>query len=132
MKFWRVWHERRWLRWSVYALCMAVAVGLLGLLWKYPPGEDSFWPPCFFQRFTGLYCPGCGNTRAMYALLHLDFPTAFSRNLLLVPTLLLLPFLYASKKMRHSWVVGYTVAGCYIVFTILRNLPWYPFNLLAP
>ena len=68
----------------------------------------------------------------MYALLHLDFPTAFSRNLLLVPTLLLLPFLYASKKMRHSWVVGYTVAGCYIVFTILRNLPWYPFNLLAP
>lgn len=27
-------------------------------------------PPCLFYRLTGLYCPGCGGTRAWIALLH--------------------------------------------------------------
>lgn len=26
--------------------------------------------PCVFQRLTGLYCPGCGGTRAARYLLH--------------------------------------------------------------
>ena len=26
--------------------------------------------PCLFHTFTGLYCPGCGGTRAVSALLH--------------------------------------------------------------
>lgn len=29
--------------------------------------------PCLFQKLTGLYCPGCGNTRATIAALKLDF-----------------------------------------------------------
>lgn len=27
-------------------------------------------PPCFFYSLTGLYCPGCGGTRAVLELLH--------------------------------------------------------------
>lgn len=27
-------------------------------------------PPCYFRRLTGLYCPGCGGTRAWAALIH--------------------------------------------------------------
>lgn len=26
--------------------------------------------PCFFSNVLGIYCPGCGGTRAVYALLH--------------------------------------------------------------
>lgn len=26
--------------------------------------------PCLFQLVTGFYCPGCGGTRAVWALLH--------------------------------------------------------------
>lgn len=27
-------------------------------------------PPCWFHMITGYYCPGCGGTRAFYALCH--------------------------------------------------------------
>ena len=30
----------------------------------------SIIPPCLFHRMTGYYCPGCGATRCVYALLH--------------------------------------------------------------
>ena len=29
--------------------------------------------PCIFHKLTGLYCPGCGGTRAVVFLLHGDF-----------------------------------------------------------
>ena len=30
----------------------------------------NYVPPCMFHRVTGYYCPGCGGTRATFALLH--------------------------------------------------------------
>lgn len=36
--------------------------------------------PCVFNKFTGLECPGCGNTRAVIALARLDFKKAFFYN----------------------------------------------------
>ena len=32
-----------------------------------------FVPPCILHHFTGLYCPGCGGTRAFVALTHGQF-----------------------------------------------------------
>lgn len=29
-----------------------------------------YFPPCFFYTVTHFYCPGCGNTRTVLALLH--------------------------------------------------------------
>lgn len=40
-----------------------------------------FWKmPCFFKEITHLYCPACGGTRAVRALLHLDLTRSFLCN----------------------------------------------------
>ena len=38
--------------------------------------------PCLFHRVTGWQCPGCGNSRAVLALLRLDLGAALEYNLL--------------------------------------------------
>lgn len=36
--------------------------------------------PCFFKEVTHFYCPACGGTRSVIALLHLDIERAFFCN----------------------------------------------------
>lgn len=46
------------------AAAYAVFVMMIG----FNPLE--WMPPCAFYAITGYYCPGCGGTRAVFALLH--------------------------------------------------------------
>ena len=52
------------------ALAVAVVLAVL-----YQCVLRNFLPmvPCFFSTFLGFYCPGCGGTRALSALLHGHF-----------------------------------------------------------
>ncbi len=45
----------------------AAAVALISLLW--PDLISIKLPPCLFHEISGYYCPGCGGTRAVRALL---------------------------------------------------------------
>lgn len=40
---------------------------------------------CIFKQFTGIYCPGCGMTRAFYEILHLNLFSAIYFNILSIP-----------------------------------------------
>lgn len=40
------------------------------LLWIWLEGRDLSLSFCPFWLFLGMYCPGCGGTRAVHALLH--------------------------------------------------------------
>ena len=63
----------------------------LGLLFRVAPGPSGIYPPCAFRRITSWYCPGCGSSRALFALLHGRPAEAFHFNaffVLLLPALL--------------------------------------------
>ena len=109
--------------------------------------SGGWYPPCYFHALTGLHCPGCGATRAAYALLHGNLGEAFHQNALAV---LAFPFLayFAGRALwrwanaipappvapASPWAVRLTLflVPVVVTFGIVRNLPWSPFNLLAP
>ena len=111
------------------ALLLLVALGYG--LWVALSGHGL---PCLFHRFTGLLCPGCGMSRAMGALLRLDFPAAFSYNLLwplyggyvlFVYLSAVIPYVRHGKanlSPRPQWV-HWAVLGVVLVYGVLRNLP---------
>ena len=71
------------LRRRVMTAALVVAgVAVCGVVYRFPPTEYSFYPRCYFNELTGLYCPGCGGTRCAYALLHGDLAQAAAYNLL--------------------------------------------------
>lgn len=113
-------------------LALVTAAGILLLL--VPPGSPhSKWlPKCMFFQWTGLYCPGCGATRAFSALLHGDIRASLHNNLFLIPGGLMLTILIVKPEISLKRPVAVTIAAIVIGFTILRNIPFAPFTYLAP
>jgi hypothetical protein len=120
----------------------ALAAGAVWALRTFDPNQPgSPFLACVFHQVTGLYCPGCGGTRAMHALVHFDLPGALAMNALpfiaapLLGVLALretttLPPTAArwTRFVANPWFWVALVGG----FTVLRNLPWAPFAALAP
>lgn len=64
------------------ALWASLAVlGLAGAAYALRETGGAGWMPgCVFRKATGLDCPGCGMTRATYAMLHGRIGEAFAFN----------------------------------------------------
>ena len=102
------------------------------------------WQNCILKLTIGFPCPGCGMTRAMLALLRLDFIKAFEYN----PFIFALPIVVVciafkhvpliQKIMNNKWVGLGFVLSVLLVY-ILRfifvypNVPmdYYKYNLLS-
>jgi hypothetical protein len=89
--------------------------------------------PCLFYKITGLYCPGCGNTRATLALLQLDFADTLRNNLLFPLEIFYLLWVYVCSVRQYLKTGKLIYASPYPVFDwlfltlfilwwILRNL----------
>lgn len=62
----------------VTGLCLLLAAPLIAVAYRYLHVRLPFLTlPCLLHAFTGYYCPGCGGTRAVYALLHLQLWRSF-------------------------------------------------------
>ena len=131
---------RKWL-----PLLLPLGAAALFLLLKlYLDQIAIFHIPCVLWFLTGLYCPGCGAGRALSALLHLHLVDAIDYNVFFVMALPLAAY-YLLKKyivlvfhrdplpifstsLRTYNIVMLVILG----FWILRNIPVFPFTLLAP
>jgi hypothetical protein len=98
---------------------------------------------CPFHMLTGLYCPGCGTLRGLHYLAHGNILNAINSNPL---TFLSLPFLVYSfgiffyreisgKELKNLFIKPFFIwllLAIILIFWVLRNIPKYPFNILAP
>lgn len=122
-----------------FAALAAGAGGGWAILSRFDPRTAGFFPPCVFHRLTGLHCPGCGATRAMHALVHGDVPGALHDNGMLVLMLPVIAWLLgtefllppARRPFVPPWAI-WTMFAVLAAFTVARNIPVYPLNLLAP
>jgi hypothetical protein len=130
--------RRRW-----WPLAGGLATGVaLAVLWCFNPGDFSL-PLCTFHALTGLHCPGCGASRAVHQLLHGNLYAALRLNPLLVVAIPLLAYPLTSaivhrvqgRPLPRALVSGrwfWVLLAVVVLFGILRNIPQYPFTLLAP
>jgi len=109
----------------------------------FNPVTAGFFPVCPLFSLTGLRCPGCGLTRGFHALFHGDVLTALHFNALLPVYALVFGFMFVSlvlvavRGRGLSWKIFppsamYGILVLAAAFFVLRNLPFYPFTLLAP
>ena len=128
-----------------YLAGVTCLVGVAGaiVLRMFDPATSGVFPPCPLHYLTGLYCPGCGSLRAIHQLLLGNFSNAWALNPL---AMMLLPFvLYglASQALvelrgrglpepilRGFWIRA--LCALIVLFGILRNVPLFPFDRLAP
>ena len=120
---------------SLLVVCLA---GMMYLLFE----NYHIGIPCPIYEVTHYYCPGCGITRALVALVHGNFLQAFRYNMLVIILLpFALPLLGNSyccwlRGNQNLWakripnVIWYGVIVLALLFGILRNLE--PFSFLAP
>jgi hypothetical protein len=130
----------RWAAPVAALVCMAAAVGYTLISDPTKSSPDAA-PTCLLKLTTGLDCPGCGGTRAMWYVLHGDLPAAARHHILFVFALPFLLYLYLAWALAHSFGwrlpqlrISPTVIGVFLaiwmVFSVLRNLPWAPFTWL--
>jgi len=82
---------------------------------------------CPIHAVTGLYCPGCGMTRAILAVLRLDPTTAVHQNALVLVVLPLLIISTTRSSRANAWLqthrlplmVSATIVA--VAFTVVRN-----------
>jgi hypothetical protein len=122
------------------AVLGVTALGVGAVLVFFDPSAYVFYPTCQFHALTGLYCPGCGGTRAVYQLLHGRVLPALKDNALFVlalPALAVWGGRFVVQKLRNQQTafqlrpkIFWLFLVVALVFTILRNLP--AFAWLSP
>ncbi len=122
---------------------LLLILGVAVLFFILDPTKYNIFPHCMFHSLTGAYCPGCGSQRALHSLLHLRLGEVVSYNFLFLPAGLFILYHYLHPLLNKTFQLKlpnlfykkntpWVVLTIVLLFWILRNLPWYPFSVLAP
>ncbi len=136
------WHDR--LRGArLPAALLAGGVAACTYVAIVDPNGAGGYPACPLKVMTGIDCPGCGMTRAAFALMHGDLGRALDHNLVFV---IALPFLLWAVARWATASMGWTLpsiprpsarwfgtglALAVITFAVARNLPVEPWSWLG-
>jgi hypothetical protein len=112
--------------------CAAVLIG-------DPTTPGGWLPVCPTKALFGIDCPGCGGMRMAYSLMHGDLPAALHYNA--VSLVFILLFVWSTVawtvgRLRGRWVNSWlhwrwtplTVGVVFVVWFVIRNLPFAPFT----
>ncbi len=84
------------------ALTIAALMGIPIALALVPLDLVSSGPTlCLYKRFTGADCMGCGMTRSMVSLFHLEFGAAYDFNRGIIGVAPLLIWLWVKELLRN-------------------------------
>lgn len=122
--------KRNFILFTIILLC----IPFLGFGYLYAAEHFPifFWP-CGLKQHFHLYCPGCGGTHAMEALLHFDFAASIQYNPLVLYMVVCVLYYYIKTLVlliknhgtaEYSMHLGYLwgfVALMVLVF-VVRNL----------
>ncbi len=123
----------------LFKRCLVIGAALLILsFWFarvfYHLNQDvpSNAPLCFINGLTGFHCPFCGSTRAVRRVFSWSLAAAFKMNpmvVVLFPLSILAAAVSRKKPVGSIWLF---MAALLFLFGVLRNIPVWPFDLLAP
>jgi hypothetical protein len=142
-------HPRRFQRRCGFAAAVAGLAFLVYILFRTNPSGQwqAYFPKCMFYWGTGLHCPGCGCQRAIHHLVNGRIVLALQYNAMVI---IALPWLiwesvraslvfldlpiprFMERRWRLSGRQAMSIAVAVMAFWILRNVPYQPFELLAP
>ncbi|MGN0484243.1 MAG: DUF2752 domain-containing protein [Lachnospiraceae bacterium] len=107
----------------------------------YKDRPSLFRLPCLMHTITGGYCPGCGGTRAVIALLHGNLWRSFRCNPIVPYAAVIgIPFMLTQtieRISRGKWKIGmkfhawYTWAALAILLTnfLIKNIALFLFHI---
>jgi hypothetical protein len=132
-------------RWQIALGACACAGTGIGLSLIDP--ASGLYPQCLLYQTTGIYCAGCGATRAVRALLHGRVLEALHDNVLFI-SLLPVALFFIARPVGRAWradrwpaiqwsqrellLRGLGSLAVMLLFMAVRNLPGAPFDLLRP
>jgi hypothetical protein len=132
----------RWYELTAFVAVAVLGIAVLAVLSHGHPSSYSWLPKCPFHLLTGMYCPGCGTTRALFYLVHGDMAAAFRYQPLFLAVLPIIVLLIARRlyelccnvlmPLPFELPLYRLIAAAICVYFVLRNVPMDCFDWLRP
>ncbi len=118
-----------------WGILLVIGILIISKRFLFPDMHQLFrMPPCIFHTLTGYYCPGCGGTRSLKALLSgkllvcmVDFPMIFYATVVFAWFMISQTIERISRhrilvgmKYRHAWI--YASLVIVMIHFVVKNL----------